>query len=289
PEPRPRRGLTGADGLLLWDEPADDGRVEVRLYGLASEEVVGLPDRPADDGAAAAIGHGTVVRPAERDELLVTYLPDWDLADGRFYAKQTGELHRTDRLGYTLTNEGGIPFWDEFRRLGGEAVLGRPVSGRVTLADGLAYQATERALLQWRPDLGRAVLADALEILEQQGHGDWLHDRRQIPRAARDSGDQGREARLAWLTDPLIREQFLANPDPAHSADWTLDDAIELYGLPVSKPEDFGPFVAQRFQRAVFQRWKSEATEAARPDHVTLVRIGAIFAELLDGGAETHD
>jgi beta-N-acetylhexosaminidase len=42
-----------------------------------------------------------------------------------------------------------------------------------------------------------------------------------------------------------------------------LDDAIpwaaiERYGLPMSRPEQFGPFLAQRFQRAVLQLWLDE-------------------------------
>jgi hypothetical protein len=289
PDRRPRRGLAGSGGVLLWEEPADDGRAELRMYGLASDEAVVLHEGPADGGARPAIGHGTVVLPSERGELLVAYLPDWDLPDGRFYAEQAGERGRPDRPGFSLTNEGGIPFWDEFRRLGGAATLGRPVSGRITLADGLAYQATEFALLQWRPDLGHAVLADALDILEQAGQGDWLYDRRQIPHAIPEAQRQSRQARLAWLTDSRIREQFLTDPDPMLGGPWTLDDAVERYGLPVSKPEDFGPFVAQRFERAVFQRWQSAATEPAEPDRVTLVRIGTIFQELIAGAAQTED
>jgi len=288
-DPRPRRGLVGSGGALVWEEPTDDGRAEVRMYGLASDEAVVLHERTADGGARAAIGHGTVVLPSERGELLVAYLPDWDLPDGRFYADRAGERRRPDRAGYSLTNEGGIPFWDEFRRLGGEAVLGRPVSGRITLADGLAYQATEFALLQWRPDLGRAVLVDGLEIVEQDGHGDWLHDYRQVPRAVPDALRRSRQARLAWLTDPRIREQFLTNPDPTQGGSWTVDDAVERYGLPVSEPEEFGPFVAQRFERAVFQRWRSPSTEPAEPDPVTLVRIGTIFQEVITGAAQTED
>ena len=288
-EPRARRGLAGSGGALLWEEPTDDGRAEVRMYGLASGEAAVLHERAADGGGRAEMGHGTVIRPTERGQLLVTYLPDWDLADGRFYAERVGERRSLDRLGYSLTNEGGIPFWDEYRRLGGAAALGRPVSGRITLADGLAYQATERAVLRWRPDLGRAVLADALEVLEQQGHGDWLHDRRQIPRTIPDAGRQSRQGRLTWLTDPTIRERFLANPDPTQAGPWTLDDAVERYGLPVSKPEDFGPFVAQRFEHAVFQRWKTAATEPTEDDHVTLVHIGAIFREVIDGATQADE
>ena len=289
PDLRPRRGLAGSGGALLWEEPADDGRAEIRMYGVASHETVVLPERPSDGGAPADVGHGTVIWPSAQGELLVTYLPDWDLPDGHFYATSSRDRRSGDALGYGLTNEGGIPFWDEFLRLGGIAALGRPVSGRIQLADGLAYQATELALLQWRPDLGHAVLVDALEILEQEGHGAWLHDRRQIPRTIPDARGQSPQVRLSWLTDPAIREQFLASPDPERAARWTLDDAIERYGLPLSKPEDFGPFVAQRFERAVLQHWKSAATQPEEPEHVTLVHIGTILAEVLGGATQTDD
>ena len=283
--PAPRRGLRAADYMLLWEEPTPDGRRELRSYGLSSGEMLKLTDRPA--GAAdAAIGRGTVVWRDGAGDLAVIELLDWDVGDGHFYAERGGERAWAGRLGYSVTNEGGIPLWDEYRRLGGPAVLGRPLSGRIEFGDGLVYLLTERTLLQWRPDSGRLVPANSLEILEQIGHNQLLHDRWQVPHSVVEDGAggdwaQSRAVRLGWLTDPLIREKYLANPDPARFTSWSEDDAIALYGLPMSEPENFGPFVAQRFQRAVLQRWTTDGPAQPRRDSVTIVRIGAIFRQLV--------
>src|SRR2546425_127827 len=53
-------------------------------------------------------------------------------------------------------------------------------------------------------------------------------------------------ARRAWLTQPEIAAVYEAEGTEA---------ALRLYGLPTSRPERRGPFVAQRFQRAVLQLW----------------------------------
>lgn len=63
---------------------------------------------------------------------------------------------------------------------------------------------------------------------------------------------------------------------------WSIDNSVELYGLPMAPPEDFGPFIAQRFQRAVLQRWKQSSESPPQPDDpVTQVQIGALFRDLV--------
>lgn len=294
-EPAQRRGLRAADGVLMWEELTAGGRAELRMYGLSSDELLTLSDRPSAAAHGAAIGRGTVVWRTDTDELAVAHLLEWDLASGRFYAEGAGERSWAGRLGYGVTNEGGIPLWDEFRRLGGATVLGRPLSGRVTFGDGLVYLLTERALLQWRPDLSQVVLANPLELLEHLGHDGWLHDQRQVPRPIVDDGAgddwvRARATRLGWMSDPVIRRRFFANPDPERLPHWGPEHAIALYGLPMSEPEDFGPFVAQRFQRAVLQRWKGDEPGQPPRDSVTLVRVGAIFRALvLDAQTRSDD
>src|SRR5947207_3019207 len=75
---------------------------------------------------------------------------DFPLPDGHFYTQTNG---RTDAAtGYAITDGGDIPFWSEFQRLGGVAALGYPVTGRFVW-DGFVVQATQRVVLQWRPEL----------------------------------------------------------------------------------------------------------------------------------------
>src|SRR5262249_27756586 len=150
--------------------------------------------------------------------------------------ERIGERPWAGRQGYRITNQDGIPFWNEFRRLGGVPALGRPLGERVVLADGFAYQVTERALLQWQPALGQVVLADAFEILQERGQDGRLEGDYRVPRPIRDDGSNGDPARaqavrLSWLTDPGLRATYYANPDPDRFPTWTEQDAIRLYGL----------------------------------------------------------
>ena len=187
--------------------------------------------------------------------------PDYAVAGGRFYTQTGGG----DGRGYRVADEGvdssgqPIHFWSEFRRLGGVAILGYPVSRHYVGADGFTYQAFQRGVLQWRPELGAACLTNTFEQLTAAGHDPALVDVG-IPPAVLDDGSNGdwqraRETRLSWLTDPAIRAKFLASPSTSAARAWSEDAAIQLYGLPSSRPVKSGPFVVQRFQRISLQLW----------------------------------
>jgi hypothetical protein len=182
--------------------------------------------------------------------------------------------------------------WSEYQRLGGEAALGRPLSGRLQLADGGVYQLTERALLRWRPEAGRAEQVNALQLMSRLGYDAWLHADRQIPLpagvVANGDPDRARETRLSWLTDPGLKAAYLAPSDGVSTREWGLDDAIARYGLPASAPESFGPFVAQRFERAVLQRWLPEQ-DGDPDDRVTAVLLGSLVREVLQDGQGVAD
>lgn len=193
-----------------------------------------------------------------------------------FLTNQASQALAQPAVDYTLTNDGGLRFLGEYQRLGGVATLGYPASHRFQLPDGLTYQATQGALLQWRPELNAAVLANAFEMLESVGKDDWLYAFKGIPRPIQDDRSGGdwqkaKETRLGWLTDEKIKARYLANPNPGAIANWTLDDSIQLYGLPMSRPERFGPFICQRFQRVSLQLW-TEAV-AGMPAPGTVVRV----------------
>ena len=183
---------------------------------------------------------------------------------------------------YEVTNDDGILFADEYERLGGVDTLGHPASYRFTLGDGFTYQVTQRALLQWRPEANAAYLGNIFQMLEQAGLDDWLLKERGIPLPIKDDGAGGdwnkaKEARLSWLTNEQIKAKYLANPNPGAISGWSVNRSIELYGLPMSRPERYGPFISQRFQRVAFQLWVEEIPGSPAPGTV----IGVLAGDLL--------
>ena len=186
---------------------------------------------------------------------------------------------------YEVTNDGGILFADEYERLGGVDTLGHPASYRFTLGDGFTYQVTQRALLQWRPEANSAYLGNIFQMLEQAGLDDWLLREKAVPLPIKDDGAGGdwnkaKEARLSWLTNEQIKAKYLANPNPGAIAGWSVNRSIELYGLPMSRPERHGPFISQRFQRVAFQLWVEEVPGSPAPGTV----IGVLGGRPAQGG-----
>lgn len=201
--------------------------------------------------------------------------PDFAIANG-WYFSQAG--------GFSITNDGGVMLWRDYQRLGGVATLGYPSSWRFVGADGFVYQATQAALLQWSPEQGQTVLANAFDLLSSANKDDWLRSQRAIPPPVGDDGSGGDPARsaqlrLGWLEDDAIRTQYLANPNPAQLDGWSRDRAVQLYGLPTSRPIRLGPFVVQRFQRVSFQRWVEPVAGMPPPGTVTRVLAGDLLKE----------
>jgi hypothetical protein len=200
---------------------------------------------------------------------------DFPIANG-WYFSQAG--------GYSITNDGGVMLWRDYQRLGGVGTLGYPSTWRWVGADGFVYQATQAALLQWNPEQGQTVLANAFDILSNASKDDWLRSQRAIPPPVADDGSRGdssrsTQLRLGWLEDDAIRASYLANPNPAELRDWSPERAVELYGLPTSHPLRQGPFVVQRFQRITFQRWVEAVPGMPLPGSVTRVLAGDLLKE----------
>lgn len=228
---------------------------------------------------AAALFAGTTSGGSAQTAPSPTPTPDrdWDLPAGHYYT-QTG----SGQGGFAITDDGAITFWTAFQRLGGTASLGYPASRRFS-QDAFVYQATQAALLQWRPDQKTAVLGNTFEMLQNAGKDDWLYAAKGIPRPIANDGttsyDQAVQVRLGWLTEPAIAARYFANPVPGSKASWTQSDAINLYGLPMSQPERIGPFVAQRFQRIAFQLWMDAIPGMPAPGSVTPVLGGDLMKE----------
>ena len=190
--------------------------------------------------------------------------PDFAVSGGWFYSETGGGTGK----GFNLLDSGTdlkghiTRFYSEFNRLGGVPVLGYPASNVFSLPDGFIYQATQSALLQWRPEVapgGAVALANVFDLLSQTGHDKDLLNLG-IPMPIADDGSGGNYAnavqiRTGWLTQPLIKARYLANPNPDAIKQWDTINSIQLYGLPTSQPQRFGPFIVQRFQRVALQLW----------------------------------
>jgi hypothetical protein len=205
---------------------------------------------------------------------------DFDVPAGHFFA-QTG---RGDGTGYFVLDEGrdqagnAVRWWSEFQRFGGINGLGYPLSRCFVGAGGYTYQVFQRGVLQWRPELGGAVLANTFDWLQQAGR-DSVLDTVGVPPAILDDGSNGdwqkaRQVRLSWLTDPKISAQLLVKPG---GGAWSVDDAIQVYGLPMSRPEKRGPFIVQRFQRIAFQLWVDAVPGMPAPGTV----VGVLGGDML--------
>jgi hypothetical protein len=189
---------------------------------------------------------------------------DYAVAGGWYYTETGGGTGK----GFNLLDTGFdgrgqvTRFFSEFSRLGGVPVLGYPASNVFTLPDGFIYQATQAALLQWHPEDapgGAVELANVFDMLSKTGRDKDLLALG-IPAPIADDGSGGNfqravQVRLGWLTQPEIKNRFQANPNPAAIKSWDVMSSIQLYGLPTSQPQRFGPFVVQRFQRVAFQLW----------------------------------
>lgn len=208
--------------------------------------------------------------------------PQGDLAAGHFFNETGGG----DGSGYYVLDEGKdasgnlLRFWSEFRRFGAIDTVGYPVSRRFVGAGGFVYQAFQRGVLQWRPETGRAALTNTFEWLQQAGRDEWL-SALGVPLPIGDDGSGGdwqkaRQTRLSWLSEPRIAAKFLSNPT-ASGGVWSADDAIQLYGLPMSRPERRGPFIVQRFQRIALQLWLDEVPGMPRPGSV----VGVLGGDML--------
>lgn len=142
----------------------------------------------------------------------------------------------------------------------------------------------------------------------------WLEERG-IPAGIEDDGSNGDQRRatairMSWLENEAIRAAFLDEPGaaqggergrPPHppapwpfaaslaghldgSPDELADEvipwaALERFGLPMSRPERFGPLLAQRFQRGAFQLWLDEVPGGHPAGMVTLVLAGELLRE----------
>jgi hypothetical protein len=236
-----------------------------RLFLLCSVwTLLGAIASPALADGAAATAPALAAAPVAIASAL-----DYDLPDGHFFTQANGSPLGKSSTGFLLADDGGIGLWKGYEQLGGVGLLGYPISGRFLQA-GFVAQATQRGILQWQPASSSVALANVFDQLHDAGKDAWLEATYQVPPPTTlpEKGlsfAQVTQQRLALLdANPAIKARYLATPD-----------AVQVYGLPTSGPVDFGPLVALRAQRVVFQYWKV-AEPWAKAGDVTLVNGGDV-------------
>jgi hypothetical protein len=167
------------------------------------------------------------------------------------------------QTGLTVSDNNEARFLSEFLRLGGVNTLGYPIT-QPFRQDVFLYQAFQRGVLQWRPELDEAYLANVLDWLSIAQKDEYLESLG-IPRPLSDSGGSWSQVaveRESWLTEPAIAEAYRKGGGYAR------------FGLPSSRPARSGPFVVQRFQRYSFQYWTEDVAGMPKKGSVVGTLVG---------------
>lgn len=195
--------------------------------------------------------------------------PDFAITNGHFYSQTAAG----GKGGYSITDDGGVPMWTEFQRLGGVNVLGYPVSGRFMYQDHIV-QLMQKVGLVWHPETGHMQYLDIFDILHKAGRDGWLLSAKGIPPAvgfadeAGKSWEQVSQQRYKMLDlHPAIKDVYFSAADPVNS-----------YGLPTSNWLEAPTASMMRFDNVVIQQWKQLLPWAAA-GQVNLANGGDILKE----------
>ena len=199
---------------------------------------------------------------------------DYNIANGHFFTQTNGQPAGTSPTGYSVLNSDGVPFWDEFNRQGGVAIVGYPMSRRF-MWDGLVTQVFQKAVFQWKPVEQRVDFVNVFDQMSLAGKDTWLLTYKSTPNpldaASFDAGkgwDQIVAGRLALLdANPAIKAVYNSARDP-----------MRLFGLPTSTVVDNGNHYAIRLQRAVIQQWKVDVPWA-RAGQATIANGGDVAVQ----------
>jgi hypothetical protein len=211
-------------------------------------------------------GHGVLNRLAPGSP------PDFPVANGHFFTQTNGFIGNSS-VGFAVTNADGIPFWDTWQQYGLDEI-GYPLTDRYVWA-GYITQIFQKAVFQWRPDLGAVGFINVYDVLHNYNDDDFLFAERLTPHQLDPSFDDGKP----W--EEIVQSRLeLLNANPAIKARYdAVADPLQLYGLPTSQVEDMGNAYVLRAQRAVFQQWKTDVPWAKAGD-VTIANGGEIGRQL---------
>lgn len=254
-------GIAALAIVFLWTQATPDPP------GIAEPQVTTAP-------ATKSVNTVTVAEPvAQQNPAEVAPPPtvtydgpaEFGVENGYFFTQTAPEPGH----GYAVTNHDGVPFWDEFQRLGGVAGVGYPISNRFEW-NGLQTQAFQKMILQWQPEPGGMAAVNVMDVLHDREMDQWLFDMYGVPAMADWSSDAGQPwprvaaAHLDLLTDPAIRAAYEGVEDP-----------LALYGLPMAPPAQSGDALMLRTQRTVLQKWLND-TPWATAGQVTTANSGDI-------------
>ena len=176
--------------------------------------------------------------------------PDFDIPNGHFYTQTGGGTG----MGYSVTDEGGIPFWTEFLRLGGVQGVGYPASHRF-LWDGFVLQVFQRVVFQWRPETGRVRFVNVFDLASRDGQGPWLLSRRgQTPPPRPGTRRAGPGSRW-WRRDPWRAGRLPGDPGEPTSPRSAIRS--RRTGLRTQRSSIWA-MSCLRDQRVRYQQWKED-------------------------------
>ena len=246
-----------------------------------SRAATGLGRRPLLRGGLGALLLGLVLLLAQPGGAIAGggQGPAQPLSAGRYVRQATGvEGQGFDVRDLHDTPAGQALFGTMFREYGGVEGLGQPISRAFLGRDGCVYQVFQRVALQACPGQGTR-LANTFELLTAAGMDPWLLVVHDIPAPREGEAvtfDDAIAERIAWLRDPAIRAVYFRAPEGV-TGPWTVLDAINYYGLPLSQPRHRGPFIVQRFQRQTLQRWLVDHPAGLFPAETIVPVLGGVL------------
>jgi hypothetical protein len=200
---------------------------------------------------------------------------DWPVTDGHFFRYFTDSpVYAGKIVGYTVTNTENAPFYDAFRALGGETIIGPPRTQRFIL-NGRLTQVFRDVVLQLNDQTGHVEPMNLLDVMSGVGLDEWLRAEYGVPPPLESSFDSGR----TW--EEIAKKRLdLLNQRPAMRARYFgMNDPLPMLGLPGSQPTEMGDSIALRFQRGVMHEWIRDTSEN-RAGNVTIVTAGEILLGL---------
>ena len=192
--------------------------------------------------------------------------------EGGWFFTQTGGDTANPLDGYAVVDDEAALFWTAFESYGGVGAVGYPVSRRF-LWDGFVTQVMQKAVFQWRPDLGGTAFINVFDDLNNHGFDEDLVDLL-VP-----APEQFPESGLSWPEIISTRTALLDRDSRLAAAYVAAPDPLQFYGLPTSRVHDFDGLRAIRLQRAVLQVWTKDFPWAAAGT-VTVANGGDLAKQL---------
>jgi hypothetical protein len=196
-------------------------------------------------------------------------LPDYAIDNGHFYTQGSGG----QKGGFSITDDGGVPMWSEYNRLGGVDTLGYPISGRFLMA-GQVVQLTQKVGMVWHPEAGQVRFLNIFSLMHDVGKDGWLASVKGIPPQASSPDEAGKP----WDEVAQKRYKLLDVHTAVKDAYFGIVDPVNMYGLPSSGWQEQPTSSVLRFEKVAFQQWK-ELVPWAKPGQVQLANGGDILKD----------